>query len=248
MMSATKLRTAALVAAFLLSTHCSEAQIMSGGKTTLADGADTAQGTTTDTVWVSGAGTIISLLKAAVGAMVGPIPPQTSGAAVPLGGVKLCDQSSTANPLTPCATVTAGNAVKIDGSAVTQPVSGADPCFGAAKTNVTISTASGTTALVTGVSAKKIYVCSFVIVAPSAVSVSLSEGSGTTCGTSNQAGVIGVATNGTAANGMPFAANGGLALGNGNGTVASTATNADYLCLFQSGTAQLAGNLTYVQL
>ena len=123
----------------------------------------------------------------------------------------------------------------------------ADPCMFQAKTNVTISTASGTAALVTGVSGKKIYVCSLVLVAPSAVSVSLAEGSGTTCGTSNQAGVIGVATNGTAANGLAFAANGGLTLGNGGGTIASTATAADYLCLFQSGTAQMAGNLTYVQ-
>jgi hypothetical protein len=59
--------------------------------------------------------------------------------------------------------------------------------------------------------------------------------------------VIGVATNGTAANGMPFAANGGVSYGSGSGTVAQTATTANYLCLFQSGTAQIAGNLTYVQ-
>lgn len=122
-----------------------------------------------------------------------------------------------------------------------------DPCMFQAKTNVPISTASGTTALVAGVSAKKVYVCSLSLISPTAVSVSLSEGSGTTCGTSAQAGVIGVATNGTAANGMPLAANGGLTLGNGGGTVAATATAANYLCLFQSGTAQLAGNLTFVQ-
>lgn len=123
----------------------------------------------------------------------------------------------------------------------------ADPCMFQAKTNVAISTASGTAALVTGVSAKKIYIRSLALIAPSAVSVSLAEGSSATCGTSNQAAVIGVATNGTAANGMPLAANGGLTLGNGGGTVASTATNANYLCLFQSGTAQIAGNMTYVQ-
>ena len=123
----------------------------------------------------------------------------------------------------------------------------ADPCASSLKTNVPIATASGTTALVAAVSAKKIYVCSFSVVAPTAVSVSLSEGSGASCGTSNQAGVIGVATNGTAANGMALTANGGLALGSGSGTVASTATANNTLCLFQSGTAQLAGNITYVQ-
>ena len=55
--------------------------------------------------------------------MTGPIPGQTSGAAVGIGGMKLCDQASSASPLTPCATITGSNAVKVDGSAVTQPVS-----------------------------------------------------------------------------------------------------------------------------
>jgi hypothetical protein len=123
----------------------------------------------------------------------------------------------------------------------------ADPCMFQAKTNVAVSTASGTVALVTGVSAKKIYVCSLSLVAAGAISVSLAEGSSNTCGTSAQAAVLGVATSGTAANGIALPANGGLTLGNGGGTVAATATNANYLCLFQSGTTQIAGNLTYVQ-
>jgi hypothetical protein len=124
---------------------------------------------------------------------------------------------------------------------------GGDPCSNGTKTNVRISSASGTFAVVTGVSAKKIYVCSLALVAPSAVSVSLAEGSSSTCGTSNQAGVIGAATNESSSNGMAIAANGGLTLGTGTGTVAATATAANYLCVYQSGTAQLAGNLTYVQ-
>jgi hypothetical protein len=121
-----------------------------------------------------------------------------------------------------------------------------DPCTQAVKTNVAISTATGTVALVTGVSAKKIYVCSFSYIASAADAVSLAEGSSATCGTSAQAGVIGVATNGTQANGMSLAANGGLTLGNGGGTVAVTATAANYLCLFHAA-VQGAGNLTYVQ-
>ena len=124
---------------------------------------------------------------------------------------------------------------------------GGDPCTSATKTNAGFSSASGTFSIVTGVSGKKIYVCSIVGVSPTAVSYSLAEGSSSSCGTSNQAAVMGVATSGTAANGMAFAANGGLALGNGTGTVASTATSGDYLCIFQSGTAQIAGNVTYVQ-
>ncbi len=124
---------------------------------------------------------------------------------------------------------------------------GGDPCTSATKSNNGFSSASGTFSIVTGVSGKKIYVCSIVGVTPTAVSYSLAEGSSSTCGTSNQAAVMGVATSGTAASGMAFSANGGLAIGNGAGTVASTATNGDYLCIFQSGTAQIAGNVTYVQ-
>jgi hypothetical protein len=58
---------------------------------------------------------------------------------------------------------------------------------------------------------------------------------------------MGVATSGTASLGIPLAVNGGLTLGNGGGTVAATATAANYLCLFQSGTTLIAGNLTFVQ-
>lgn len=123
----------------------------------------------------------------------------------------------------------------------------ADPCMYQAKTPKNINTATGTTLLVAASGSTKVYVCSFAIVVPSAVSVSLSEGTGATCNTANQAGVMGVAVNGTAANGMPFAANGSLTYGNGGSTVALTATAGNALCLFQSGTAQLAGNITYVQ-
>lgn len=128
---------------------------------------------------------------------------------------------------------------------VSQPVG--DPCMFQAKLSKNINTATGTTLLVAASGSTKVYVCSFAVVTPSAVSVSLSEGTGATCNTANQAGVMGVAVNGTAGNGMPFAANGGMTYGNGGSTVAYTATAANALCLFQSGTAQLAGNLMYVQ-
>ena len=173
-----------------------------------------------------------------------------SGAvSLPTGAATSTNQSTEISSLATIATNTGAPLPVCSASPCTTIVglTSNDPCAGATKTNVTINTASGTTALVTGVSAKKVYVCSLSLIVPSAVSVSLSEGSGTTCGTSNQAGVIGVATNGTAANGMALPANGGLTFGNGSGTVAVTATAADYLCLFQSGTAQIAGNLTFVQ-
>ena len=125
-----------------------------------------------------------------------------------------------------------------------------DPCFSSKKTNLSITTASGNTQLVAGVPNQRVFVCSFALVVPSAVAVSITEGPGLTCGSvtgGTQAAVMGVAAGGTAANGMSFASNGGLTIGGGGGTIAQTAYAGNYLCLLQSGTVQLAGNITYVQ-
>src|SRR5208282_1792204 len=106
------------------------------------------------------------------------------------------------------------------------------PCRAGAKVNYPITSASGTFAIgPAGASNKKIYICSILLWASSAVSISLAEGSSSTCGTSSQLGVIGVATSGTAGNGMAVPANGAFAYGNGGGTVAQTATAANYLCV-----------------
>ena len=48
--------------------------------------------------------------------------------------------------------------------------------------------------------------------------------------------------------GLSLAANGGITFGNGQGTVALTTTASHDLCLFQSGSVDLSGVLTYVQL
>lgn len=117
-----------------------------------------------------------------------------------------------------------------------------DPCSQAVKTNKPISQTTNTN-LITGTSGKKIYVCSVSLIVGGAENVSFVEGTtGGTCGTSTAAVLGGT----TAANGPNLAANGGLTLGNGLGTVMSTATNNNDLCLFQSGSDRNAGNLTYV--
>jgi hypothetical protein len=51
----------------------------------------------------------------------------------------------------------------------------------------------------------------------------------------------------TAVTGWNFAANGGLALGNGQGVVARTATAADNVCLLVSSTAQVSGTIVMAQ-
>lgn len=126
----------------------------------------------------------------------------------------------------------------------TVAVTTSDPCTSAAKTNVAIATSSGNTQLVAGSASKKVYVCSYHVLAATAAVVSLIEGTGAACTTANEAAVWGSTT---AASGESYAANGGMAYGNGAGTVGVTATAANGICLLQSGTAALAGNLTYVQ-
>lgn len=123
----------------------------------------------------------------------------------------------------------------------------ADPCMFSAKSSVQFSTALGTTPIVAGVAGKRIYVCSILLSASAASSVSLAEGSSATCGTSNQAGVIGVGTDKAANLGLPLGVTGGFSHGDGTGTIAQTATAGNTLCLYQSGTAQVSGNMMYVQ-
>ena len=121
-----------------------------------------------------------------------------------------------------------------------------DPCTFQAKTNVAISMQNTTTVkLVSLASAKKIYICSLSLIASGATVFSVADGtkSSTECDTAAEA-VIGAAV---ASHGLSLAANGGISYGNGHGTVAFTTTAAHDLCLFQSGSVDLSGNITYVQ-
>lgn len=119
-----------------------------------------------------------------------------------------------------------------------------DVCSYNLKQNFSISTAVGNTQIVGGVGGKKVYICSILMFASGGASVSIIEGTGAACTTSNEASVIGSTT---AANGLPIPANGGLTYGNGAGTVGVTATAANGICILQSGTTPLSGNITYVQ-
>jgi hypothetical protein len=117
----------------------------------------------------------------------------------------------------------------------------ADPCQELAKTYTPISLTANTK-LLTGVSAKKYYVCEINLVVAAATNVAIVEGTGSTCGTST-AGIFGGAT---AATGWNFAANDGIVLGTGGFAIGNTATNADDLCLFVSAANQVSGNIVTV--
>ena len=60
-------------------------------------------------------------------------------------------------------------------------------------------------------------------------------------------GTAGVLGGSTAATGYNLAANGGIAYGSGAGSVAQTATAADALCILVSAANQVSGNIQYVQ-
>jgi hypothetical protein len=120
---------------------------------------------------------------------------------------------------------------------------GLDPCKGLTKLYASISQ-TGNTQLVAGTASKKIYVCSIHVVAAAATNVAVVEGTGSVCAT-GAAGVSGFG-GATAATGWNFAANGGIALGNGDSSLGAEVTSGDNLCIFNSGSGQVSGGISYV--
>jgi hypothetical protein len=118
-----------------------------------------------------------------------------------------------------------------------------DPCKGQTKLYISINQPANTH-LVAGTASKKIYICSIHMVVAVATSAALVEGTGSVCATGT-AGVSGFG-GATAATGWNFAANGGIALGNGGAAVGAEGTSADNLCLFNSGSGQVSGGISYV--
>lgn len=106
--------------------------------------------------------------------------------------------------------------------------------------NINISTAT-TTLLVTGVSGRQVRIGALHLVAAGAQTAAIFEGTGATCGT----GSAGMAGGTTAATGYSFAANGGISLGSGLGTVMQTATTGDSVCIITGSAVQLSGGIQY---
>lgn len=118
-----------------------------------------------------------------------------------------------------------------------------DPCTFQTKIPFPIST-STTGSIISGVSGKKIYVCSLAFLSNASAIVSLIEGTGGTCAGGTSVAVFG-STNNTA--GATFPPSGGMTFGNGAGTVLATANATNALCLLQNTTALIGGGGTYVQ-
>lgn len=148
---------------------------------------------------------------------------------------------ATSNPTT---TGVASYNMCFNGTTWDRCVKAVDPCQILAKTHVNINGTAGAT-LVTGVSSKKIYICSLVIVTATAQNLNLVSGTGTVCATSTAA-TLGLTGGTTAGTGWNLAANGGLTFGNGGYSIGQTNVNADNLCLLMSGSGQVTGGLSYV--
>lgn len=119
-----------------------------------------------------------------------------------------------------------------------------DPCTQLTKTNFAIATSAGTLQLVAPSGSTQVYICSFSLISAATAVVNLVGGTGATCTTGTPVAALGSTT---AANGASLAANGGLTFGNGGATALRTTTAGHGLCLIQSGTTALAGNITFVQ-
>lgn len=119
-----------------------------------------------------------------------------------------------------------------------------DPCDGAAKTVYVVDiSASGTVEIANPAGADTFYyVCSVNLVTLAANNVAIASDDSDNCG-SITAGMNGGVT---AGEGWNFGANGGIALGNGSGTVMKTATANHALCILTSAATQLSGSITYV--
>lgn len=131
-----------------------------------------------------------------------------------------------------------------DQGATTVATAAADPCQGNVATIKSFSiTTNTTTNIVTGTSAKKLYVCYLYMQTAAANNVAVISGTtGATCG-ANTAGLIGGLT---AANGLNNAANSGQAIGNGGYSVLQVQTNNDDICIITSAATPLAGVIKYV--
>jgi hypothetical protein len=189
---------------------------------------------TTNGLWVN--------VKAATGLAQGSTTAGQTGSLV-MGAVTTGAPTYTTAQTSPVSLDTAGN-VRVNCATGCSASTNPDPCAANVKSYTPISmTTATTTRIIAPVAAKKTYICALVLVAGSIDNVAVVEGTGGTCGTGT-AGVIGGTT---AANGLNLAANGGLTMGSGSGTIAATAgTNVDF-CLITSSAGPLSGHVAWVQ-
>lgn len=239
-----------------------------GGAVTVANGADTAEGSIGDGAYAgSGNSTVIAALKGIYAGVIGPIPTQANTVSIGAVGqsgtwTNTVTQATAANLnatvvgtgtfAVQAAATLAAETTKVVGTVRNADGNGvlyvSDPCSTAAKTTLPITLATAAVKVIAvGVSAKKIYVCHLQLTNNAADSIALFEATtGTTCVTSPVAVVGGGTSVATAATGYNFSANGGINTGVGSNQIHVTTVNNNDLCIAQSAITQLTGTITYV--
>lgn len=229
---------------------------------TVANGADVAEGSTTDAAATAGGTGTVSAKLRLMTTQLGTIN-TTLGSPFQAGGALAANQSVNVAQVNGVTTLTGTGAVGTGTQRIAVGVDSAtvagsatvpagtnrvgytsdDPCTQKTKTNAAFTTSSaGPVSIVALSGSTVIYICSISVIADTATKVSFISGTGGSCA-SAQAAVWGSTT---AANGMSLPDTGGFTQGSGNGTVGVT-TAAHAFCSLQSGTSLIAGNITYVQ-
>jgi hypothetical protein len=120
-----------------------------------------------------------------------------------------------------------------------------DPCSGVAKQYLPIDIVTATTTEITASLAgasTHYYICSVALVSAGANNVAIVDDDSDNCA-SVTSGVMGGTT---AGEGFNLAANGGLTLGNGQGSIARTVGTNRVLCVVTSAAVQLSGSIVVV--
>lgn len=120
-----------------------------------------------------------------------------------------------------------------------------DPCSGVAKSYLPIDIVTATTTEITSALAgasTHYYICSIALVSAGANNVAIVDDDTDNCA-SVTSGVMGGTT---AGEGFNLAANGGLTIGNGQGSIARTVGTNRVLCIVTSAAVQLSGTITVV--
>ena len=117
----------------------------------------------------------------------------------------------------------------------------ADPCSLGHKTNVAISE-SASAVIIPGQAGTRTFLCFVFLGTAGAQNISIVEGTGAVCAT-NQLIIMG----GPGATGPPSQANGTITLGGGGATIGLSTVTGNDVCLLQSASGLVAGNMIYVR-
>lgn len=172
----------------------------------------------------------------------------TSGNLTQFGGTNLATGTGAGGAGIPRVTMSNDSTLAANQSVNVNQVGGTTPVLDPCQANtptikpITITT-NTTTNIITGTSAKKVYICYLYFQNVAADNIAVISGTtGATCG-ANTAALVGGTT---AANGLNNAANSGQAFGNGGFSVMQVLTNNDDVCIITSAATPLAGLVKYV--